>query len=262
MKKAIIGLAACLVLPVLMVLYVGDQRRAESALERGAMARILAARVYDEQGTAFSLQNINAISGVLEGPRGAVLKAGLDECLKAGPLPRLFGPKAQVIELNIAVGQLVALLKEPRGNWLSYTSEVNSLRTALEGRILALTQALGGAGAQTATQTGGARGAAVIQAAVRAELDAQEREDREKRELMAAAEREMAERDRLTAEDRRRHEADRRDAGLAQEAQTRPYVPQSPTPALERIGGGTAGTPPPSGFIGWSRATPTPIRER
>lgn len=254
-------------IPLVAWVYVQDGRRASEALERGAMARALAAQVYDEQAAAFSARDINAITTVLEGPRGSRLKAGLDECSKVGALPRFFGPKSQVAEMNVTIGQLATLLKEPRGNWLSSTAEVNGLRTALEGRILSLGQALGANDGQVAIQTGGARGATVIQAAVKAELDAQEREDRERREQMAQAEREQAERAKEAQETARRDAEEwarlealgraRRTAATAEyEARVQRSLAE-PTQPAERLGGGPTSQPPP-GYIGFTRVTPTP----
>lgn len=164
---------------------------------------------------AFSLLNEgwSGVQAYRRGPEGRTVEAFLEQYRRPVAVSDGYRRTAEIRELSLVTAELASLALEPRGTWISYGQEMNSLRTRFKRALLALEtgakeEVLASAKSEAGSRLGSLR-LRVQNAEKEAEVEAAETEAR------ARAEREEAEKARqadlfrqaeLTAE-RRRMEA-------------------------------------------------------
>jgi hypothetical protein len=178
------------VVAILLFVAHGTGRKAtEAALANAYVVRDASGLMLAKYSEAFDTQSgIRAVAEYASGAEAKTIAKTLDEATRVAAAPSLFAPKQRLEELGLAAAQYAHLVREPRGTWLTFQSEVAGLRTKLDGAILAIERELGDDARRKEVVTAAqkrvdAMAAAVAEAAARAmNEELKELEERQKRE--------------------------------------------------------------------------------
>jgi hypothetical protein len=236
----VIGLAGC---------GKAEREATGKVLANAYVARDAVALVNTNYAAAFGADYSGGWAGVVahrESVIGQIEATFLSPYGKPAPIDSGLKRAAEIRELNLVTAELVNLALEPRGTWISYGQEMNSIRTRFDRALLALEtgtreDVIAGAKAEAGGQTE-SLAVRIATAVAKAEVERGRREveegaarDRAQAEMMQRAIEEAAQR----AEEDRRREGRLRD--LARQHAERQET-ATPVPPPEKLGGGF---PPP-----------------